>query len=1493
VNNGPKTNLDEFLLQVADSKNPKKMMNEAVARLNARHAALITAVNADELKDRAFERKPQTAPNAVALFAEPEKVSNMVSDHILTATSKEQLIHRYEFYASLMDQCIESKNFLAAKAIAAGLVVGPVDRIMQHVGGKAYAKIRDITDDGLFSNKRQNGNIRDAQNKDNVPIIITSELIPGDLTRAYEGNTDVNNAKQIEQKVIADFLKSQNALQNVAYKADANASNLSSNVSLNDDVLHERSTDIYKNKKFDFKGKDSPEALRAKNENFILDKIQQQSMISLDKQLEVAKSKPLEKVMWEELESAINEKLIENNYLLKAAKQMAESSPNGERKQAAANAIQGLSDNINHLNNEKQIVKENKGIKLRAIEAAANLKQIGEFKPFIHDNLVKQILSGWMQKDEDGKKALDVNDYNKISFNILSTEKPLNIINTISTMINENKDPQQKADLLHNAKFLLKDLIKNGKDTPEFKELISFLATEPKPNINSVDPNSVTARFLDIVQPNANDPAGVSQQKQVLLDEVTQSAKAIVNTNEVNPEAILAKESKAQSNFDDYVLKNLATQKPLPAADKGFSNTAKLIAEDLKLHAMGLMLQIQPSEFHNMNWTKPKTEHLAPGLMAMTSDFNNLSTMIISDIMRANSPAHQQNIYNLYIKVMNESIKLGNYHHATAISGALNNAAVGRIKHLDKNAQKILGAEYKTFQQNSELLSTSKSFKLLREAQSNQAAPVPFWGVTSSDLSGAAENKETFSHEDKEIKSVVREVMMGAQIKEFVNLQNKAKAQLAGALPEFHSQVGSRINQVHLDEKSTYDQSLAVFPRGTQDNPTKEKDAFKGIPQGQPQNKFQDFVLSEATKKEQVAIDKLAALKALRGSSPAQPAANLHVAATELEKAKVALLAVINTPNVSAASAAKVAEYKQLVNVADVEIQAARQQANSAASPQPAPIQVGPRIPDPLPRPAGAPNATDDPNNKGKQHAPEPKGKEEDVEVKILPPQLKEKQRINDPRQEPGGRAEKPVAMEPQAPIAERVNKQFEAYVAAEAQMGGATVAENEFRKQQAAAILKDLNTINKLAEAANLGPEAKEAQLLKYMERAAKRGDYHFTIKASINGFVTELKEKAQAAAQPNQPAPTAPEVQQEASVDASPPTPVRRTIKVPADHVISQQPQGPAPFPPEVVNNAKPQLQALLEQAFRSKTPTAHTSNNGGLLKFGISTKNPNSIQAVQNILSKHEGMVLNITDKGNHKVFTISPGAIMKLEASELKALGNAIHDERQSIHAQHKKAPVPPPVPQRLSEAQQNTILEQVAAQTAAAKTTPPPVPTKLSDSTQNAVLKETATQLESEAKTLTGSKADEARRVAQDLRSKLPPPPPPPKIDVPPITVSPPVAANVEPPKAPPVRPSIDPAAQLAQMINNPMPDTISGPPLQTTAPKPQGMGEPTRRAANRQNAALANANGEVKANKSSSPDPLLNSFAEKKALWERRSTVLAEPIPTNETGAKPNKPTRK
>lgn len=361
----------------------------------------------------------------------------------------------------------------------------------------------------------------------------------------------------------------------------------------------------------------------------------------------------------------------------------------------------------------------------------------------------------------------------------------------------------------------------------------------------------------------------------------------------------------------------------------------------------------------------------------------------------------------------------------------------------------------------------------------------------------------------------------------------------------------------------------------------------------------------------------------------------------------------------------------------------------------------------------------------------------------------------------------------------------------------------------------------------------------------------------------------------------------------DAAPKTPKRKTIKVSPEQkeqiaqIASNRPSGPAPTPPPADQKAR--LKALskaykaskkAEQSQMAQQQAAPTKLTAASVAAGIDpivkdakqTDAKNKAQDMLNGLAKLNAPQVNVSDAGKVE-FTVNG-------ARNRQALQRSL--EKAGIECQVTKGKGGTTFSfdaDKLNTLSNDDVKKLVKDTRAEFKE----LTKELRERRRAAAIPE-----EQKATVSTVSKAEEAKQLADLLRSKAPPPQPVAKVEPPVITVA----------SSPPV----DAAAQLATMLNNPMPSSITAPPLESVNinhPNSNNLATMEKPPARRQQAraAVANGNEDVKAD----VKPVLNnynsSFSKAQSFWKDRDMQVKQAAeekngPNAETGrTKPIKPT--
>ncbi|MGE3318230.1 MAG: RasGEF domain-containing protein [Candidatus Berkiella sp.] len=555
-------------------------------------------------------------------------------------------------------------------------------------------------------------------------------------------------------------------------------------------------------------------------------------------------------------------------------------------------------------------------------------RQIGSFAPFKHENPIQQILSGWAQNKPDEMSA---ENYSSFAAKIYSKFTPMQVMDSIADMIAKN--PNDAANILHNAALFIKESIKADPNQQRFKALNDYLTSNPLPAANTIPPDSLISKFVALTTAKTEDRREVQEAKQALAIAARSAGKSVKAVN-LKPDRILSEENaKHLTNAEDYITQQL-TKRAVKFSDKGFSEQAKKMAHDLTIHAMAQMVKINPTELYNQVWSKEKSEHKSENLNALISDFNRIKEMVCSDIVRANNPEHQQNVYNFYIKVFNECVANKDLNTAMAIHSAFESTPLSRLKVLARNAQKAGGAEYQQFLENREIFSTDNNFKNLRTAE--KSAIIPVAATFTKDLTFAEDgNPETITAANGvEHQNLEREAILGTAITNFQSKQELARAALQNN-PAFHSDIGRRLRQIHLTDNEAYKASLNTNPRPMEGQPAPKP--FAGITEQSQKDYFAESLNNQLAAREAAIQPKIKALadvvQAFSNSDPTSPNYKdagefVQIGINQLIKAKNALQEAINTLDPDAEQLAK---YGKIMGAVQAEINNANRALANAA----------------------------------------------------------------------------------------------------------------------------------------------------------------------------------------------------------------------------------------------------------------------------------------------------------------------------------------------------------------------------------------------------------------------------------------------------------------------------------------------------------------------------------------------------------------------------------
>ncbi|MBS0286133.1 MAG: hypothetical protein JSR17_02485 [Proteobacteria bacterium] len=264
--------------------------------------------------------------------------------------------------------------------------------------------------------------------------------------------------------------------------------------------------------------------------------------------------------------------------------------------------------------------------------------QITKSKP----TLVAQIMTGF-RDPQDGGAQYSRDDFKYLGAALFASMTPKEFFNQLTTAYKEIQSNEEKVAFLHNAELLIHDIVMADVDQEHQLELVSGMVRFQKEAI-AKDPND----------------------KPLFTDIAARFGKLIEDAQ---------KRKEAVDKFQEK-----ASRSPTAEA-KDYLSDPIALAEDMKLRQLQNLSQMRLSSYLNKDWESHKDDPSHP-VTAFTNDFNNINAMVITDILKAGSKEEQKKIYAYYVKVLEHSIKIGDYTSGLAIISALNNTAVARLEYI-------------------------------------------------------------------------------------------------------------------------------------------------------------------------------------------------------------------------------------------------------------------------------------------------------------------------------------------------------------------------------------------------------------------------------------------------------------------------------------------------------------------------------------------------------------------------------------------------------------------------------------------------------------------------------------------------------------------------------------------------------------------------------------------------------------------------------------------
>ncbi|XP_014612802.1 PREDICTED: ras-specific guanine nucleotide-releasing factor 2-like [Polistes canadensis] len=265
--------------------------------------------------------------------------------------------------------------------------------------------------------------------------------------------------------------------------------------------------------------------------------------------------------------------------------------------------------------------------------------------------------------------------------------------------------------------------------------------------------------------------------------------------------------TKEESESNKVDLKKLLTPPTVASKESIETLSALEIAEQMTYLDHQIFVSIASEEFLGQAWMKTDKATRAPHILLMTKRFNEVSQLVVSEIIRrSNMPARVAAIEK-WAAVADISRVLHNYNGVLQICAAFTNSSVYRLK---KTWEKVSKTTKQTIEKLQNIVSSDGRFRNLRDALHRCDPPcIPYLGLYLTDLSFIEEGTPNFTEEGllnfskmRMIAHVIREIRHFQQTPYKIELITKVTNYLLDS-------------SLLLNEKDLYRMSLEIEPRAS------------------------------------------------------------------------------------------------------------------------------------------------------------------------------------------------------------------------------------------------------------------------------------------------------------------------------------------------------------------------------------------------------------------------------------------------------------------------------------------------------------------------------------------------------------------------------------------------------------------------------------------------------------------------------------------------------
>ncbi|XP_035709519.1 ras-specific guanine nucleotide-releasing factor 2-like isoform X3 [Folsomia candida] len=229
------------------------------------------------------------------------------------------------------------------------------------------------------------------------------------------------------------------------------------------------------------------------------------------------------------------------------------------------------------------------------------------------------------------------------------------------------------------------------------------------------------------------------------------------------------------------------------------------IAEQMTYLDHEIFISIRSEEFLGQSWTKDDKEHRAPHILLMTRRFNEVSRLVVSEVIRQPNQTGRLQAMEKWVAVGDICRVLHNFNGVLQICAAFTNSAVYRLK---KTYEKLSKTTKGTLDRLHSLVGSDGRFRGLREALHRVDPPgIPYLGMYLSDLTFIEESTPNFTADGllnfakmRMIAHVIREIRQFQQTPYKIEYGAKASSYL-------------RDPKLLLDDDQLYKLSLQIEPK--------------------------------------------------------------------------------------------------------------------------------------------------------------------------------------------------------------------------------------------------------------------------------------------------------------------------------------------------------------------------------------------------------------------------------------------------------------------------------------------------------------------------------------------------------------------------------------------------------------------------------------------------------------------------------------------------------